>query len=210
MFKLRKILFRILGLDYNHILRAIDFVYLKKDRYANIGSHTYENGAKVYRWSDANLKIGKYCSIAKDVNFIMDDANHSIGSITSFPIFDNLYNDNEHIGTSTKSEFLALNRKKQGITVGNDVWIGLGSTILPGVVIGDGVTIAAGSIVSSSIPPYSVVGGVPAKVIRNKCNEEAKSQMQAIAWWNWSEETIENRALDFVNLSIEQFIQKYK
>lgn len=188
MFKLRKILFRILGLDYNHILRAIDFVYLKKDRYANIGSHTYENGAKVYRWSDANLKIGKYCSIAKDVNFIMDDANHSIGSITSFPIFDNLYNDNEHIGTSTKSEFLALNRKKQGITVGNDVWIGLGSTI----------------------PPYSVVGGVPAKVIRNKCNEEAKSQMQAIAWWNWSEETIKNRALDFVNLSIEQFIQKYK
>ena len=189
--KIRAILWRILGIDYDHILKVVDSVYLKEDRCSSMGYRSYDNNALVYRWSDAPLKIGRYCSISYHVKFILDDGKHGYNQVTSYPFKSNKLGD------------------KRGIIVGNDVWIGMGAIIMNGVTIGNGVTIAAGAVVTKDVPDYCVVGGVPAKVINEKCSKEEASHMNKIAWWNWGEEMIEQRMSDF-RLSIPEFIAKYQ
>ena len=208
--RIRKFLWKLLGVDYNHLLSSIDFIFLKKDQFCSIGKRSYDNGAKVWRWSDATLEIGSYCSIANNVNFILGDANHSLSAITSFPLCDNLFAEDEIIDGLKKVDFLTVNRKKKGILIGNDVWLGMGVTIMPGVVIGDGVTVAAGSVITKDIPSYCLIAGVPARIVKHKCSEELKLELSNIAWWNWKDSVIKKRVSDFTNLSIEQFVNKYK
>lgn len=186
----RNLLWHILGIDYNHILKVIDYTYLQKDKYTIIGRKTYHNNAIVYRWSDEPIIIGKYCSISYNVRFIVDDGKHCYNKVTSYPFKEN------HI-------------TKKGITIGNDVWIGMGATILYGITIGDGATIAAGAVVTKDVPPYTVVGGIPAKIIKKKCTSTEATEMQKIAWWNWDESVINDNIDDF-KLEIPQFIAKYK
>ena len=76
--KIRFCLWRMLGIDYAHIMRVVDDVYLKEDKNTTLGSHSYNNHAKVYRWSDAPLIIGKYCAISYGVKFVMDDGKHKV------------------------------------------------------------------------------------------------------------------------------------
>lgn len=188
---IRKLLWRILGIDYAHMLRVIDYVYLDKDKYTSIGTGTYNNGAVVYRWSDSPLIIGKYCSISYGVKFIMDDASHQFNTISTYPFVSNSVTD------------------KRGIIIGNDVWIGMNVIVKHGVRIGDGATIAAGAVVTSDVAPYTVVGGVPAKLLKEKCTHEESNAMQRIAWWNWKQDIIYDRIADF-KLPYIDFINKYK
>ncbi|RRQ45851.1 hypothetical protein [Chryseobacterium sp. SC28] len=83
--KLRRLLWRIMGVYYDRFFRKIDYVLLKDDPFTQKGTGTYDNGAKVWRWSDEKLIIGKYCSIAHNVNFIIDDGYHGLSAITSYP-----------------------------------------------------------------------------------------------------------------------------
>ena len=177
--KLRKILWRVMGVNYEHVMRVIDPVYTKEDKYTIIGKNSYANNAQIYRWSDAPLHIGKYCSISYDVHFVMDDGKHKTNTVSSYPF------TSRSVG------------KAQGITIGNDVWVGIGVTILYGVKIGNGVTIAAGSVVTKDVPDYCVVGGVPASIIKRKCSEEESKEMNKIAWWDWPEDVIAERQKDF-------------
>lgn len=200
----RKVIWRLLGFDYNQMLQKTEFMLLKHDKFTKKGVGTYDNGAKIWRWTNAPLQIGKYCSIAHGVNFIVDDGYHSQSRITNYPFINDKSIDNESI--EIKENFI----QKQGIFVGNDVWIGLGCTILPGVNIGDGVTIAANSVVNKDIPDYSLAGGVPARVIRQKYdNDEIKSLLK-ICWWNWDEEKLRESKMDFYKLSVGEFIKKYE
>lgn len=205
---LRKILWRLLGVDRQHILRSVDFVFLRNDKFTSIDKRTYENGAKVWRWTDAPIVIGKYCSIANNVNFIVDGANHSISKITSFPIFDQFYSDDEKITGIAKHTFLEQRNERKGIELGNDVWVGMNTLILPGVKIGSGVTIASGSVVTKDIEDYTVVAGNPAKLIKHKCSLAQKEALNKISWWNWNDDIIKDRAIDFL-CPIDQFIDKY-
>ena len=189
--KIRFCLWRILGVDYSHILRVVDDVYLKEDVCTFIGKHSYNNHARVYRWSEAPLVIGNYCAISYGVKFVMDDGKHKVDGVTWYP-----FRKNE-IG------------KNNGITIGNDVWIGINSTILYGVTIGNGVTVAAGAVVAHDVPDYCVVGGVPARIIKRKCTEGEATQMNRIAWWDWDDKKVEECYDDF-KLSIPEFIAKHK
>lgn len=188
--KLRRFLWRVLGIDYNHMIRVVDMPYLKNDNFTTLGEGTYDNNALVYRWSDAPLVIGRYCAISYGVKFIMDDGKHYTECVSSYP-------------------FKNRTPQKEGITIGNDVWIGMNVIILNGVTIGNGVTVAAGAVVTTDVPDYCVVGGVPAKIIKHKCTEEEKSVMNEISWWNWSKDSIEANQADF-NLPISDFINKHK
>lgn len=187
----RKWIWRLLGIDYNHALRATDCVFLKEDSFSVQGIHSYNNCARIYRWSNAPLHIGKYCTISFDVRFVMDDGKHKTHTVSSYPF------SSRSVG------------KKQGTTIGNDVWIGIGATILYGVKIGNGVTVAAGAVVTKDVPDYCVVGGVPATIIKRKCSEEEANELNEIAWWDWPEDVITERQKDF-DMKIPEFIDKYK
>ena len=129
MFLFRKLLWRLLGFNYQMMLNKTDFVLLKNDNYCQKGIRTYDNGAKVYRWTNAPLKIGKYCSIAHNVNFIVDEGFHKMPSITNFPIANNLFNKENSINGMDKDLFFSRFEQKEGIAIGNDVWIGMGAFI---------------------------------------------------------------------------------
>lgn len=211
---IRKLLWRLLGINYYFYLKGRNHVYLKDAKWANIGSRTYDNGAFVWKWSNnSSLEIGKYCSIANDVNFVCDSGYHTESQITSFPLFHEvldkndsvIINDTLHLVKDIKENLKPL---KTDIIVGNDVWIGMNATILPGVKIGNGVTILAGAVVSEDVSDYAIAGGVPAKVIKFKHDKEKIAALTKISWWDWPEEKIKRNINDFY-LPIEIFIQKY-
>lgn len=198
--KIRIFLWKILGIDYNTILSKLDYTMLKQDRYAKIGKGTYDNGAKVWRWTKKKIEIGHYCSIANNVNFIVDEGFHTISTITNYPFINNKnYKSFDEIDIN----------QKEGIIIGNDVWIGMGAFIMPGVKVGSGSIIAANSVVTKDVPDYAVVAGTPAKVIRMKYDEKTINALLRLQWWNWSEEIIQERKRDFY-LPVEKFITKYE
>lgn len=125
------------------------------------------------------LVIGKFCAIASGTKFIMGPANHRISSVTTYPfhVFGGAWADH------TPPHMSQLPRKGD-IIVGNDVWIGRESVIMPGVKIGDGAIIAAYSVVAKDIPTYTVYGGNPARFLKDRFDEELKELLLAFQWWN--------------------------
>lgn len=207
-YKLRVFIWKILGFDYDMMLNKTDFTLLKNDRYSTLGLRTYDNGAKVWRWTKTPLTIGKYCSIAHNVNFIVDEGFHAVSQITNYPLVNNLFEKNEYIDSYQKDEYLKKINQKEGITIGNDVWIGMGTYIMPGVSIGNGVTIGANSVITKDILDYQVVAGAPAKVIKIKYDADTIAKLNNIAWWDWDEKLIKERISDF-NQDIKTFIARY-
>ena len=129
------------------------------------------------------LIIGKFCMIASDVTFIMNGANHLTDSITSYPfaIFGHDWSNSMEGRTyPTKGDTI----------IGNDVWIGYNSTIMPGIKIGDGAIIAANSTITKDVEPYTIVGGNPAKEIKKRFTENEIIKLLEIKWWNWNIEKI--------------------
>ena len=208
MILLRKLVWRILGFDYQMMLDKTDFTLLKNDSYTKIGERTYDNGAKVWRWTDAPLTIGNYCSIANNVNFIINKGNHKMSSITNFPIANNVFKNENTINGIDKKTFFSKFKQKEGITIGNDVWIGMGAYIMPEVTVWNGLTIAANSVVTRDVSDYTVVAGVPANIIKVKYEVETINKLNAIAWWDWKESIIKERVSGFYN-STDFFVNKY-
>lgn len=129
-------------------------------------------------------------------------------SITSFPIANNVFKNENTINGIDKKTFFSKFKQKEGITIGNDVWIGMGAYIMPGVNIGNGVTIAANSVVTGDVSDYTVVAGVPANVIKVKYAKYIIYKLNNIAWWNWEEENIKNRIIYF-HKSINEFVNRF-
>ncbi|WP_408022105.1 Vat family streptogramin A O-acetyltransferase [Spartinivicinus ruber] len=149
------------------------------------------------------LIIGKFCAIAKDVKFIMNGANHKISGFSTYPfqIFGNGWEK-----VIPKEGELPY---KGDTIIENDVWIGYESTIMPGVKIGSGSIIASKSVVTNDVPPYSIVGGNPANIIKYRFNNDTINQLLDIAWWNWNPEKITNNleAIVGCDLSYLQEVQ---
>jgi phosphonate metabolism protein (transferase hexapeptide repeat family) len=101
-------------------------------------------------------------------------------------------------------------RREHHVTIGHDVWIGHGVTVLAGRKIGTGAVIGSGAVVSKDVEPYTIVGGVPGKVIGRRFPEKIAERLQALAWWDWDHATLRARLGDFRNLPIEAFLEKYE
>ena len=131
------------------------------------------------------LIIGKFCSIACGAKFLFNSANHALGSLSTypFPIFF------EEWGLDAGDMASAWDNKGD-IVAGSDVWIGYEAVILAGVTIGDGAVVAARSVVTRDVPPYTIVGGVPAKPIRKRFDEETVHRLLELRWWDWPTERI--------------------
>ncbi|MDJ0568809.1 MAG: CatB-related O-acetyltransferase [Pleurocapsa sp. MO_192.B19] len=137
-----------------------------------------------YPFSQDKLIIGKFCALATGIKFIMNGANHKISGFSTYPFY--IFGNGWEKVTPDDDEFPF----KGDTVVGNDVWIGYESVIMPGLTIGDGAIVAAKSVVVNDVPPYCVVGGNPAKIIKRRFNNETIKALLEIAWWNWGIEKI--------------------
>ncbi|MBV5257818.1 CatB-related O-acetyltransferase [Synechococcus moorigangaii CMS01] len=128
------------------------------------------------------LIIGKFCAIAADVKFIMNGGNHRTDWFTNypFPVF----------GHGWEVAMPDSWPHKGDTVIGNDVWLGYGATLMPGVQIGDGAIVATQAVVTKSVAPYTVVGGNPAQVIRPRFDPETIQALLEIRWWDWPIEKI--------------------
>ena len=138
-----------------------------------------------YEINHDRLIIGKFCSIACGARFILNSANHTLKSLSTYPFplfFEEWELDRKNVARSWDN--------KGDIVIGNDVWIGYEAIILSGVTIGDGAIIASRAVVTEDVPPYTIVGGVPAKAIRKRFSEQTISHLLKIKWWDWTKERI--------------------
>lgn len=138
-----------------------------------------------YPINQDKLKIGKFCSIACEAKFLFNSANHTMSSLSTYP-FPLFY---EEWGLSKKDVTKSWDNKGN-IIIGHDVWIGFEAIILAGVTIGNGAIIGARSVVTKDVPPYTIVAGVPARIVRKRFNEDVIVKLLEIKWWNWSKEKI--------------------
>lgn len=131
------------------------------------------------------LIIGKFCSIACGAKFLFTSANHKMSSLSTYP-FPIFY---EEWGLDAKDIRNAWDNKGD-IIIGNDVWIGYEAVIMSGVTIGDGAIIGTRAVVTKDVPPYTIVGGVPAKPIRKRFDDATVERLIKLRWWDWEHEKI--------------------
>lgn len=155
-----------------------------------------------YPINDDKLQIGKFCSIACGAKFLFNSANHTLASLSTYP-FPLFF---EEWGLEKKNVTNAWDNKGD-IVIGNDVWIGYEAVVLAGVTIGDGAIVGTRAVVTKDVPPYTIVGGVPAKPIKKRFSEETISALLEIQWWNWSEERIARNIGAIQSGNIEQLKQ---
>lgn len=147
-----------------------DFTYIADSEFDSHVTHHYE-------WNNDKLIIGKFCQIASGVEFVMNGANHQMNCVSTFPF----YTLEGWRMDPPAMEDLPI---KGDTVIGNDVWIGQNSVILPGVYIGDGAIIGANSVVGSDVDPYTIVAGNPAKKIRKRFDDELIKLMLDFKWWD--------------------------
>ena len=131
------------------------------------------------------LVIGKFCSIACGARFLFNSANHTMGSLSTYPFplfFEEWGLDRTDVAQAWDN--------KGAIVIGNDVWIGYEAVIMAGVTIGDGAVIGARAVVTKDVPPYTIVGGVPARPIRLRFLQQTVDALLELAWWDWPKEQI--------------------
>jgi acetyltransferase-like isoleucine patch superfamily enzyme len=167
----------------------------------DIGCFTYGNPIIMHWGEEATLTIGKFCSIAGDVKIFLG-GNHRVDWISTFP-FSVL---NEYFPES--KNILGHPSTKGDVIIGNDVWIGQGTSIMSGVRVGDGAVIGAYSIVTKNVEPYSIIAGNPAKFIKLRFDEHIISELLKISWWNWPIEKVKHEIQYLCNENIDIFIER--
>lgn len=149
-----------------------------KDKKYSIGEYTYGRPTILFENQEANLIIGKFCSIADGVVIFLG-GNHRTDWITTYPF-------NVLITYFPEAKDIKGHPATKGnVIIGNDVWIGLNVTIMSGVSIGDGAVIAAGSVVSKNIGDYEIWGGNPARLLKKRFDDDTIIKLQNLKWWNW-------------------------
>ena len=179
--------------------RVVFLKPLVTDPRIEVGDYTYyddpddalafERVAFLYAYGPERLVIGRYCALASGVRFIMPGANHADLGPSTFPfgIFGEPW--------AERTMDLVMGAPSRGDTVvGHDVWFGYQALIMPGVTIGHGAVVASASVVARDVPPYAVVAGNPARVVRMRYDEEDVERLLRAAWWDWPIELVTEHA----------------
>ncbi|MEL4069505.1 DapH/DapD/GlmU-related protein [Ochrobactrum sp. GPK 3] len=166
-----------------------------------VGDFTYfeRNGEGIY------AEIGKFCSIAANVR--INALEHPMERLTTHKLS---YRPNEYFRyLGVDGEFRARRQAKR-VVIGNDVWIGHGAVITPGVTVGHGAVIGANAVVTKDVAPYTVVGGVPAKLIRKRFDDAIIERLLKLNWWDWPVEKLFEAVPDIQTMAIGDFLDKWE
>ena len=172
-----------------------DYVHDPKD---------FEKNNVLYHYPYVNhdrLIIGKFCSIACGAKFLFNSANHTLNSLSTFPfpIFPEVWDESMPVTDAWDN--------KGDIVIGNDVWIGYEAVIMAGVHIGDGAIIGTRAVVTKDVPPYTIVGGIPAKKIRSRFDDKTINLLQQLKWWDWDSAKI-GKNIDAIRKADMEALQK--
>lgn len=165
----------------------------------------FDRNVNIISWSDDyHIQLGKYNSIGRDCNFFLH-ANHKVDWITTSsqlwgPVTHQIADTHMKMGHPTC---------KGNIIIENDVWIGAKSTIMSGVKIGNGSVVGSCSVVTKDVPPYSIVVGNPARVVKLRFTELQIERLLKISWWDWTEDRIKTEAMTLWSDNIDEFIDKH-
>ncbi|MFI6431380.1 CatB-related O-acetyltransferase [Rhodococcus oryzae] len=153
------------------------------------GATDFERRNVLYAYGPERLIIGKYCAIAAGTRFLMAGAEHPTMGVSTFPftMFGGRW-------AEQTLDIVTAMPSRGDTVVGNDVWFGYEATVMPGVRIGDGAIIAAGAVVTVDIPPYTIVGGNPARPIRRRYADADIDRLLHAAWWDWPAELVTEHA----------------
>ena len=161
----------------------------------------FEHNNVLYHYpiNDDKLMIGKFCSIACGAKFLFNSANHTMNSLSTYPFplfFEEWGLDRKDVASSWDH--------KGDIVIGNDVWIGYEAVVMAGVTIGDGAIIGTRAVVTKDVPPYMIVGGIPARPIKKRFSEETIEKLLDLQWWDWPRDKLAENMEAIKNGCIEQ------
>lgn len=172
--------------------------------YADVGTY-FDRHVNIITWSDDyRVYLGKYNSIGRDCNFFLH-ANHRVDWVTTSsqlwgPVTYEIADVHMRLGHPSC---------KGDIIIENDVWIGAKSTIMSGVKIHNGSVVGAGSVVTKDVPPYAIVAGNPAKIVKYRFTEKQIQSLLKISWWDWTQDRIKTEAINMWSNKIDEFIDRH-
>jgi acetyltransferase-like isoleucine patch superfamily enzyme len=163
-----------------------------------VGAYTYIRGGG--RFAGVR-RIGRYCSVAPGV--VVGDGPHPLDWMSTHPF---QWGDTLLLPKSLRNatQFIEPNNQKERVVIGNDVWLGASCLVLKGVTIGDGAVVAAGAVVTKDVPPYAIVGGVPARVIRYRFPDAIIDRLRKVAWWNYDAASLLGIPFDNVERALDE------
>lgn len=174
-------------------------------RFSRVLNSTFEDYSYCDQFSDiTNTSVGKFANIAAMTRIGPTDHPMANASLHHF-----LYRCSYYWQDATDDDAFFQARHARRTVIGPDTWIGHGVIIKPDVTIGAGAVIASGAVVTKDVPPYMIMAGLPATPLRPRFPATTADRLQALAWWDWSHETLRHALPDFRSLPAEAFLEKY-